>query len=78
MPFAFAVWAANKPLPADFVDEFNAALKFGVDNRQAVIKEISQRDDFDLGDYLMNRIDFSLDDKKRQAIFKFLGFVQEL
>jgi len=29
LPFAFAVWAANKPVSEAFVDEFNAALKFG-------------------------------------------------
>jgi chorismate dehydratase len=78
LPFAFAVWAANRSLPDDFIKEFNEALKLGVDNREAVIKEISQRDDFDLGDYLMNRIDFVLDDKKKQAISKFLAFVQAL
>lgn len=78
LPFAFAVWAANKPLPPAFIEEFDAALKLGVDNRREVLKEIPQTDGFDLEDYMMNRIDFVLDAEKKQAIAKFLGLVQDL
>jgi chorismate dehydratase len=78
LPFVFAVWAANKDIPKDFIDTFNSALKFGLDHREEVIKELPQRRDFDLSDYLMNHIDFNLDERKKEALNKFLGLVKDL
>lgn len=78
LPFVFAVWAANKAIPDDFVKELNAAFKLGLDNRHAVINEIAPRNDFDLGDYLMNRINFDLDVKKKQALSMFLDLLKDL
>lgn len=77
LPFAFAVWAANKPISKDFTTEFNVALKFGLDNRLEVVKD-HPLNGFDLQDYLQNKLDFDLDDKKRQAIDKFLSYIQAL
>ncbi|PWG82129.1 menaquinone biosynthetic enzyme MqnA/MqnD family protein [Pararcticibacter amylolyticus] len=78
LPFAFAVWASNKPLDKEFVEEFNQVLKFGIDHREDVVKELEPRDDFDLHDYLTNRIDYPLTERKREAITKFLGLVRAL
>ena len=77
LPFAFAVWAANKPVGEEFVREFNIALKHGLDNRIEVIKD-QPINGFDFRDYLQNKLDFNLDDKKRQAIDKFHDFIKAL
>lgn len=78
LPFAFAVWAANKPVSKDFIEDFNAALKFGLDHRKEVIAELPPNDQFDLDHYLMHHIDFILDAKKRAALDKFLALVKAL
>lgn len=78
LPFAFAVWAANRPLPKSFVDSFNTALAAGVSQRRDVAEQIEKRSDFDFVHYLTTNLDYRLDDKKRQAIERFLRFVKEL
>ena len=78
LPFVFAAWIANKPIPADFIAEFNAALKFGLDHRAQLFKELPTRADFDLEDYLMHKIDFELTDSKKQALFLFLNYIKTL
>ena len=78
LPFTFAVWASNKPISQQFVDKFNAALKFGLDHRKDVIKQLPANNDFDLEDYLHHHIDFTLDQKKQEALELFLDLVKSL
>ncbi|WP_134088208.1 menaquinone biosynthetic enzyme MqnA/MqnD family protein [Olivibacter sp. XZL3] len=78
LPFAFAVWAANRSLPLDFISRFNESMKFGLDNRDKVIEALPKRDDFDIAHYLKHSIDFALTDKKRQAIRLFHQYIQAL
>ena len=78
LPFVFAAWIANKPIPQDFIDEFNLSLKKGLDNREALFTELPQRVDFDLHDYLLNKIDFNLTQEKKQALHLFLDYIKGL
>ncbi len=78
LPFVFAVWASNKPIPTNFIKEFNTALKFGLDHREEVISQLTAREDFDLHHYLTQQIDYNLDDKKMQALSQFLEWVKVL
>jgi chorismate dehydratase len=78
LPFTFAAWIANKPIPQEFIDEFNQALKFGLDHRAELLKELPKRDDFDLEDYLMHKLDFSLTEDKKKALYLFLDYIQKL
>ncbi|MEZ2336769.1 menaquinone biosynthetic enzyme MqnA/MqnD family protein [Mucilaginibacter sp. RCC_168] len=78
LPFMFAGWIANKPIPQDFMDEFNAALKYGLEHRQELFKELPMRDDFDIQDYLMHKIDFDLTDEKKKALYMFLNYIKAL
>ncbi len=78
LPFAFAVWASNKPIPEDFKLSFNAALKSGLDHRKEVIAEMKNIENFNLDDYLMNKVDFNLDDQKLKAISKFHEYIKAL
>jgi len=78
LPFVFAAWIANKPIPADFVAEFNTALKHGLDHRAELLKELPMRDDFDLEDYLMHKLDFNLNEDKKKALYLFLEYIKAL
>ncbi len=78
LPFVFAVWASNKEIPETFIIEFNAALKYGLDHREEVIKVIPERENFDFNDYLMNKIDYNLEERKLEALHKFHGLIRAL
>lgn len=78
LPFVFAAWIANKPIPADFVQEMDKALKFGLDHRTELLKELPQRPDFDLEDYLMHKLDFDLTEDKKKALYLFLDHIKAL
>jgi chorismate dehydratase len=78
LPFMFAGWIANKPIPQEFMDEFNAALKYGLDHRAELFKELPMRDDFDIQDYLMHKIDYDLTEDKKKAMYLFLDYIKAL
>jgi chorismate dehydratase len=78
LPFMFAAWISNKPIPQEFVDQFNIALKYGLDHRPELLKELPKRDDFDLEDYLMNKLDFTLTEDKKKALYLFLDYIKAL
>lgn len=78
LPFVFAAWIANKPIPQNFIDEFNQALKYGLDHRAELLKELPARNDFDFEDYLMHKLDFELTENKKKALYLFLEYVKGL
>jgi len=78
LPFVFAAWISNKPLYAEFIEEFNKSLKFGLDHRKELLKELPNRHDFDLEDYLMHRLDFDLTEEKKKALYLFLDYLKTL
>jgi len=78
LPFCFAAWIANKPIPHKFIGEFNLALKYGLDHRADLFKELPKRDDFDIEDYLMHKIDFDLTAEKKKALHLFLEYLKAL
>lgn len=78
LPFAFAVWAANKKLPDQFVKQFNETMRHGVDHREELLKTLPKIEQFDIDKYLMKSIDYNLDDAKRQALKLFHNYVKAL
>lgn len=78
LPFCFAAWIANKPIPKEFIDEFNKSLKYGLDHRTQLLKELPAEPNFDLEDYLMHKLDFDLTEKKKEALHLFLKYIKEL
>jgi chorismate dehydratase len=78
LPFVFAAWIANKPIPEAFTTEFNTALKYGLDHRVELLKELPKRPDFDLEDYLMHKLDFDLTEDKKEALYLFLDYIKAL
>lgn len=78
LPFMFAAWISNKPIPQEFVDQFNISLKYGLDHRPELLKELPKRDDIDLEDYLMHKLDFNLTEDKKKALYLFLDYIKAL
>jgi chorismate dehydratase len=78
LPFVFAAWISNKPIPQEFVDQFNISLKYGLDHRPELLRELPERDDFDIEDYLMHKLDFNLTEDKKKALYLFLDYIKAL
>jgi Predicted periplasmic solute-binding protein len=78
LPFTFAVWVANKSLPAGFIEEFNHALAFGLANRELVIEGLPPRLDFDYRKYLLENIDYQYNEDKKKAVSRFLELIEAL
>ncbi len=78
LPFTFAAWIANKPIPQEFITGFNAAMRYGLDHRAELLQELPTRLDFDLEDYLMHKLDFELTDDKKKALYLFLDYIKAL
>lgn len=76
LPFVFACWVANKNLPANFIEQFNIALKSGLDNRPNLITEleISKQYSTNIAEYLQERISYELDDRKKMGLELFMKY----
>lgn len=73
LPFVFACWITNKELDEQDAIAFYKALKYGVENRNEVVKELKK--DYDskmISNYLYNYINYSFDSPKRTAMDLFL------
>ncbi|MFA6924663.1 MAG: menaquinone biosynthesis protein [Bacteroidales bacterium] len=82
LPFVFACWIANKKLHGDFIDKFNAAIKYGVENKKAVISEWYANNDnpynINLREYLFENLSYEFDDLKKKGMMKFLEYLKEI
>lgn len=78
LPFMYAAWVANKPIPEAFLADFNEALNFGIQNIPAVINELPHIDGIDISDYLSHKLNFELTQEKLKAKDLFLSLVEEL
>ncbi len=78
LEFVFAVWVSNKKLDENFIAQLNEALKFGLDNRLRIFENMEMRQDFDLVDYLMHKIDYRLTESKKEALALFHKLIKEL
>ena len=77
LPFVFAAWVANTELSADFIKEFNEVLAYGLANKNEVIKA-NQLANFDVADYLNNKINYHLSDEKLKSIELYLNYCKTL
>lgn len=80
LPFVFAAWVSTVEIKKDFIEEFNKALKFGIENTSAAIQQstIQQSNHFDPEDYLLNKISYDLNSEKRKALELFLDYIKKL
>ncbi len=78
-PAVFAVWVANKQIDNKILQNFNKSLEFGVSNMSDVIKTYSTRYKyFNLENYLINCIDYQLDEKKLKSIDIYGEYLKKL
>ncbi len=78
LPFVFAAWIANKPIDPEFMQSFNQALKTGLGSREEVLKTLPVYADFDLRDYLFDKLQFDLTNDKKEALDLFLNYIKNL
>lgn len=78
LPFVYAAWVANKEIPQDFIEDFDAALKTGLAHKKQVLLGLPKIPNFDLEDYFFNKLDFDLTDQKRKALNLFLDYIEKL
>lgn len=78
LPFMYAAWVANKPIPDNFLAEFNEALRLGIQNIPAVISELPNIEGIDIADYLEHKLNFELTEDKMQAKNLFLSLIEAL
>lgn len=76
LPFVFAAWISNRPLPVEFIQEFNDANSIGLNNIPAVVAE-NESPYFDLTTYYTQSISYRLSPAKRQGLQRFLGYLQQ-
>ena len=74
LPFVFAAWVANKKLSNEFVASFNKGTSLGLEHIKGIVATIDFKP-YDLYKYYTVNIDYSLDDKKREAIQLFHSLV---
>lgn len=75
LPFVFAAWIANKPLPDDYLQLFNEANGVGLRQLDAVIAE-NPYSVYDLHTYYTQNIQYDLTDDKRKGLEKFLELLK--
>jgi chorismate dehydratase len=76
LPFVFAVWLANKAQDESKMKLFNDAIEKGL----SMIPKVVARMDFkhyELNHYYHQNINYVLDEKKREAIDKYLSYLKE-
>jgi chorismate dehydratase len=71
LPFVFAAWIANKPLPSDFIREFNEANGLGLHHLPEVIAA-NPFPAFDLEAYYTRFISYELTEEKKKGMALFL------
>lgn len=77
LPFVFAAWISNKPLPAEFIKSFNEANGFGLNHIADVTAGLDLNGSVDLEEYFKKYISYNLDEEKRSALKLFLRYLNK-
>jgi chorismate dehydratase len=73
LPFVFAAWIANKPIPLEFMEAFDAANAYGLSHLEEVIALIPATEQvYDLHKYYTENISYELTPEKREGLARFL------
>ena len=74
LPFVFAAWVSREQLPADFIAEFDTANAVGLQHIDEIVAA-NPFELFDLAKYYKLHLSYKLDDRKMQAITRFLQVI---
>lgn len=78
LPFVFACWISTKNISQDDINIFNSALKFGINNIQAVVKENYHRYNMtekEVNTYLTENIKYIMDSDFKKSMDKFISML---
>ena len=81
LPFVFACWTSNKQIDNTFINEFNEALKLGVNNIDGVVEMFGNTGAITgktLKTYLIENIDFNFNEEKKAGLKLFLDLMGKL
>ena len=79
LPFVFAAWMSNQPIPASFQALFNQANAYGVEHIQEVLAQLPSRThDYNMEQYYTQNIQYTLTDSMQQGMRLFLEKVKQL
>lgn len=77
LPFVFAAWVANKPIPLEFMEAFDAANGYGLSRLEDVIALIPANEQvYDLHKYYTENISYLMTDEKKKGLESFLRLIQ--
>lgn len=77
VPFVFAAWVANQPIPAAFMAAFDTANGYGLAHLDEVIALIpAQEQVYDLHKYYTENISYVYDEEMKQGLAAFLNFIK--
>ena len=76
LPFVFAAWISNKALDPSWVERFDLANAFGIQNISRVIEQV-QETFFDLNNYYTRFLSYSLDEEKIKGLNLFLEMLAD-
>jgi chorismate dehydratase len=74
LPFVFAAWISNKPLPDAFIQKFNYANSVGLNHIDEIVKT-EQFKLFDLKKYYTLHLSYRLDERKKRGMQLFLKYM---
>lgn len=73
LPFVFATWVANKPIPDEFKKQFDQANSYGLNHLDEVIAGIGQEEMiYDLKKYYTENISYTFTEEKKKGLDLFL------
>ena len=79
LPFVFAAWVSNQPIPDDFKTLFNYANAYGVAHIDEVLNQLPLRThDYNMEEYYTKNIEYRLTDTMQQGMQLFLEKVKLL
>jgi chorismate dehydratase len=79
LPFVFAAWVSCKPLGTRFLQQFNQALKNGIEHiPQLTYLLPSPHPEFNLKHYYTHNISYHLDTAKKEGLKLFLSHIKNL
>lgn len=79
LPFVFAVWVSTVQLEQEFIQAFEEALGFGLNNIAQVSKMYAEQyKPYDVQKYLSHYISYSFDEKKEKALHLYLELLKNL
>ena len=77
LPFVFAAWVANKPIPSEFIEAFDVANGYGLTHLDEVIALIPASEQvYDLHKYYTENISYTLTEEKKKGLEWFLKLIE--